>query len=143
MTCSEEGCKWTGTRPDKHLVSAHGFEKEAAKVATKQIKLSQCHKLGDKISLGQNMHTAESVSKQFFNWFETIEGGHYIPDYMESNKRSQKQKQNKKCQQNVQTIIKTCLGEGEFHASALSMLSTIGRPQKKGETSVIEKLQRD
>lgn len=139
--CPLETCQWKGTRLDKHLVSKqHNMEKDCAKIMTKQIKMSSSQ---DQPTLGKHMHTARSLAESFLNWFQSIEGGSYIPDFLDDHKRSQKQTQNKKCKHMVQTVLETALGEGEFHASALGVLKSIGRPVLKSGLSVIEKLHKD
>ncbi|KAK7480534.1 hypothetical protein BaRGS_00028196, partial [Batillaria attramentaria] len=137
--CSEKGCSWKGTRPDKHLVSkAHKYEKHEAKRIAKNLKWAQSVK-PNKPALGKNMHTASSLSESFLEWYQSIEGGHFVDSFTDEGKRAEKVKQNKKCQSMVCTVLQTFFGDGPFHKSALESLDMIGRPQR-GEKSVVEKL---
>jgi hypothetical protein len=140
FNCCVDGCGWKGTRPDKHLVSkTHKFEKVTAKKMAKQIRLSQT--ISDKKPVnGKNMYTAESLSQSFLDWFQSIEGGNFIPESWNESKRRQKSQHNKKIASMVGTVLKTFFGSHPFHCSALESLDAIGRPADKGQKSVVEKL---
>ena len=139
VSCSIEGCTWKGTRPDKHLVSkVHNFEKSYAKHVAKAIQRSQSHEAPVR---GKDMHTARSLSEQFLEWFQSIEGGNFIAEYHTESKKAQMRKQNRKYKCMIETVLKTFFGSGEFHKSALETLHSIGRNQENGEKSVVEKLQ--
>lgn len=109
VSCSIEGCLWRGTRPDKHLVSkAHNLEKRCAKQVAKAIhrtNRAQSHPVPVR---GKDMHTARSLSEQFLEWFQSIEGGNFI-DYQTESKKAQMRKQNRKYKCMVETVLKTFL----------------------------------
>ncbi|XP_070208365.1 uncharacterized protein [Littorina saxatilis] len=97
--CNVEQCQWQGTRLDRHMVSKHQMEKANAKVLAKSIKKS-CS-LSEPV-LGKNMHTAKSLSSSFSVWFASLEGGNFIPDFLDDHKRTQKKSQN---QRNVREAV--------------------------------------
>lgn len=91
--------------------------------------------------LSKGMHTARSLAMSFAAWFQSIEGGNYVPDFLDDHKQAQRKSQNKKYEHMVQTVLETCLGKEEFHSSSLHLLQTIGKPI--GGISVVEKLHED
>lgn len=85
------------------------------------------------------MHTAESLSESFINWFQSIEGGNYVDEFADEVEKKQKQKQNLKYKGMVNTVLVLFFGEKQFHKSALESLDMIGR-SSKGCKSVVEKM---
>ena len=79
--CSEQSCDWKGTRPEKHLHSKHGYEKHHALILAKQIKLHAG--ASSKTVRKPDFHSAESLSEEFLTWYQSIEGGNYIPFFLD------------------------------------------------------------
>jgi hypothetical protein len=139
--CTMQHCHWKGTRLDKHLVSkVHGLEKREAKRIAKSMRKAQSRSKSIQ-TRAKNMYTASSLSEEFLGWFQTIEGGNFIPDSANNSKKAKRQQQNKKYKHMVETVLRTAYGDQEFHKSSLQMLHAIGRKAKSDEKSVIEKLQ--
>ena len=141
LSCSVGKCCWKGTRPEKHLVSkAHNYEKAYASKIAKQIKMQDSLKGANIQKLGKDIFTADSLADSFLDWYQSIEGGNYIPDFIDEHKKVEKSHDNKRCKMKIQRLLKATLGDGVFHISALECLDTIGRSTKTGEKSVIEQL---
>jgi len=58
FNCSEKDCDWKGTRPEKHLAKAHGYEKHHVALLAKQIRANAPSRKCDRHPLGHNMYSA-------------------------------------------------------------------------------------
>ena len=80
----------------------------------------------------KNDVSAESLSDQFLAWFESLEGGYFIPSDIPPHKKQQRESQNNKIKYMVHEILKECFGEEAFPVAALAQLKMIGRDTEKG-----------
>ena len=72
----------------------------------------------------------------FHEWFSSIEGGHFVPDFLEDYKKTQRVAQNRKVAHMVKSVLSCAFRDDDFHISKLAELITMGRKSP----SVISKL---
>ena len=78
----------------------------------------------------------EVLADQFYDWFSSVEGGNFVPEFLEEHKKKSKMNQNKKVSQMVKSMLVLQFGNEDFHISQLGELINIGRHSE----SVIAKL---
>ncbi|XP_070188016.1 uncharacterized protein [Littorina saxatilis] len=134
--CALKSCSWVGTRPDKHLQKHHQLSRAEALETAKQCE-KQCENAK---TPDPNRVTADALSDEFLIWFESLEGGYYIPKSLEENKRKQRETQNKKVRFMINQILEECFGQNEMQVTCLNQLKMIGRTTDNGSESVVMRL---
>ena len=92
-------------------------------------------------NLDKDIFTSESLSEEFFKWYESVEGGNYVAKDLEIHKHKEKRTENQRKKQMVKTILVIAIKSKMFHRDSLLLLQNIGR-NINGQCSVVEELKK-
>ena len=139
--CTFVECRWTGTRPEKHLRSkVHNLSKPEALSLSKRCPIVDSA-LDMSVPINRSgMHTAESISEEFCDWYGSIEGGSYVPLSGDTRKKKKVESQNSRMKVMIKQVLQEYFKDDEFPIECLSCLKSLGR-NNAGKPSVLEKLQ--
>lgn len=140
-SCTFPDCSWFGTRPEKHFLLKHGVQtrNEALSMA-KGCPLLHSNK-SERSQVRHGLHTADSLSHEFLNWYSSMEGGSYIDPALNNRKRKKTERQNVRTQTMIKCVLTEYFGKGSFPIESLARLQTLARDEE--EESVLSKLKKN
>ena len=84
--------------------------------------------------------SVKGLVAEFMIWFESHEGGAFVPDIIPPDKQESQRKNNQKMGRLIETVLYETLGSEEFPACRLILLKEIGVAPSPNELSVLERL---